>query len=689
MKPNSDDPAWYALRRTMPTWSFEANLQELIEFLPQYRIDELIVKVDVEDFFHGQPMVDWVKDYQPNLFKAKETLEKIGVVYSLNPWFTLGHCDRGRDSRKHLPGLGTMVGHDGTECQTCACPLDPVWREMMDEVWTIYAETEPHIIWVEDDIRTFNHSPVKYGCFCERHMAFFAEKLGESVSREELVKAILQPGKPHPWRKLWLDLQGEVMVETASFISSIVHRTSPNTSIGLMSSGARNHCLEGRDWNKFCEALSGGRTLYSRPPLGNYHEDSLRGLYYSPDSIKLTRHVMPDATVEQTEVENVHFTNYSNSCNFTFLKMAISFAYGSLAVTMNLFDHLGSPMEINSQVGKKLAEKKPFLIALAKEAQKEGQFRGVGLLHHPESSYHKKLEDDAVYRDLAEDGYHCMEMLESLGIPTTYSKSGVTATSGQLLRSYSDDEIRELLAGNLMIDGEAAAVLLERGFGNEIGLQKIHGERSVNCSDLGPVGAEECFNPDFGGDEKVFMTSLIPDLSGAALIYKADLKPAAQEICRLVDQDTKPICPSMYAYENGHGGRIVVLLWKLRTAYGTHFRSPRRVGLLQAAVKWLSNDTPQVLVSGDGVFPMSFRHDYSDGSGALLGFFNLSLDPWTYIEWQINTTKCVTTAEFLTTDGNWHKTDQLVVEQQCKSWKVKLTGSVGYDTPAFIRLGFE
>ena len=60
-----------------------------------------------------------------------------------------------------------------------------MWREHTRKLWTIYAQTHPHIMWVEDDIRTFNHEPVRFGCFCPRHMKLFSERVGREVSREE------------------------------------------------------------------------------------------------------------------------------------------------------------------------------------------------------------------------------------------------------------------------------------------------------------------------------------------------------------------------------------------------------------------------------------------------------------------------------------------------------------------------
>jgi len=206
--------ARYALRRTLPTWSFAQNLKELVEFLPQYGVDELIVKVDTEEFTHGQPPLPWIQAYLPRLQQIKQEMDRLGILFSINPWITVGHNDRGRDARKDLPGLQTMVGDDGTVCTNCACPLSPVWRENTRKVWQLYAETRPHIIWMEDDLRTFNHRPVEFSCFCPLHLERFAARVGQPVTRTELVQAILQPGTPHPWRQEYLDLQAAVMIET-------------------------------------------------------------------------------------------------------------------------------------------------------------------------------------------------------------------------------------------------------------------------------------------------------------------------------------------------------------------------------------------------------------------------------------------------------------------------------------------
>ncbi len=208
--------AWYALRRTLPPWCWERNLEELLRFCRDTRVDEVIVKVDTEEFSHGQVPLELLRGYLPALEAIRDALAEIGVVYSLNPWITLGHLDRGRDSRLAFPDMQMMVGHDGTECRACACPLCDVWRTHTTHLWHLYASTEPAVMWVEDDIRTFNHTPVRYGCFCPRHLQAFSDRVGRAVDREDLVEAILAPGEPHPWRAKWLELQGDVMVDVVA-----------------------------------------------------------------------------------------------------------------------------------------------------------------------------------------------------------------------------------------------------------------------------------------------------------------------------------------------------------------------------------------------------------------------------------------------------------------------------------------
>jgi hypothetical protein len=677
------DPAWYALRRTLPPWRFRDNLRELVRQLPRYRVNEVIVKVDTEEFSHGQPPLEWIRAYQPRLLEIRDTLKTIGVRYSLNPWITVGHNDRGRDATAALPGLGTVVGHDGTVCRVCACPLSEVWRDHIRKVWTIYAETRPFVIWIEDDIRTFNHRPVRYGCFCRSHLRAFSERVGRDVSREELVAALLQPGPPHPWRGLFLEMQAAIMEDTVRFLEQVVHAISPETSLGLMSSGPRIHCLEGRRWTRMAEAMAGGRPFFSRPPLGNYNEDSLRGLYYSHDSIKLTRHVLPAGTIEQTEVENWPFTGYSKSVAFTRLQMALSFAYGAHGVTLNLYDHAGTPMEAEPAIGRMLGESKAWFKALASRAQASGRYRGVRLLHHERASAVKQLPEGAEWWALREDGEEAMRGLEGHGIPTTYeSEEPAAMATGQTLRAFSEAEVESLLKRGLFLDAVAARVLIERGMGDAIGLAGA--EPPVWLDELGAFSAEEFVHRPWGGRDRTYLTLTLPDLSGRPHVSVLTPMESAAVTSWLVDPDTRRLLPGMIAFENRWGGRVVVHALDWASACGPSFFHPFRRQQLQGAFRWLARGQLPVLVNG-GVFPLGVRKDTEEGT--LLGLFNLSLDPWPEVVWTLgDIARRPAGVERLERNGRWRKTTSVLVTRKGPFLTICLPGPVTYDEPAFVML---
>ena len=664
---SSCDQAWYSLRRTLPPWSFEANLEELKTALPRYRVDELVVKVDTEEFSHGQPPLDWVRAYQEKLFRVKAVLDELGVVYSINPWITVGHIDRGRDARNQLPGLQTFVGHDGTVSKACASPLCPVWRDHIAKVWRHYAETLPDAIWFEDDIRLFNHLPVKHGCFCPLHLKRFSELIGQPVTREALVAALLQPGAPHPWRKRFLEMQAEVIRETIGFITETVRQVSPQTRFGLMSSGPRRHCSEGRRWSELAEAFGGDQPLISRPPLGNYDEASLRGLYYSKDSILLTRHCLPENTDEQTEVENVPFSRYSKSVRFTFLQMALSFACGARGTTLNLFDHCGTPMEAEPHYGRVLGERKAFFNALCERSLSPGRYRGIQLLFNETSGERKHLKTDADMPDLEDGGEAMMELLESHGFATTYEREAVVASCGEQLRAYSDAELDSFLSGALFLDGAAAKVLVERGFGEWIGLHDLADARLVDV--FGVYAAEEFYATDFGGAPGTYLTLTVPDLTGRPSYFKPELAKGVEVLSELVDVDAVRCQPALYVYENAAGGRIAVHLLELESAYGVAFRHTFRRAQLNGVLHWLGRGSPPVQAVG-GVYPLVLRKDGAHRS--FLALFNLSLDPWPEPAFRIRGNRRIESVEMLAADGTWKTADDVTIDQREDSIKLAL-----------------
>ena len=642
MKQSPDSsPAWYALRRTLPPFRFEELLAELVEHLPRYGVDEVMILEDTEELFHGHPTPATAAASVRNLHRVREALAEVGIAYSLNPWITRGHADRGRGA---LPGMQTVVRADGSQETCIACPLCPVWRDNLRQVWAMYAATRPRALWIDDDIRDVGDD---HECYCPLHLERFAKKVGHPVTRQQVVAAVFQPGAPHPWRGWWLDMRQDGTLE----VMRLLAQASAGTPLGLMSSGARHHCREGRDWAEVAAAL--GDNLHSRPTMGNYWEwGPPRGLYFSQDSVKLTRHCLPPGTVDLTELESVPFSRYSKSVAFTFAQLALSFAYGARGAAINIFDHLGSPMQAEAHYGKMLGARKAFLNALAQRAQLPGSFRGVQLLYRKDAGRLMHLTPGAGSAALAGEGYPALEAFEAAGIPTTYDESAVMFLCGQQPRTLSDEEIGVLLGKGLFVDGAAAAILCERGFAAELGL--VAAAPPTTLEQNGIISGETFSHPQFGGGPDLHMSAYLPMADYGAKLSQLQPLAHTEVVSHFFDPDMRPLLPAMTACVNARGGRVVVHAWDYASAIGPvgiSFHSPTRQRQLHGVVRWLFHNQPPLLVSGDGVWPLVLRKDCQDGS--LLACFNLSLDPWPGAQFELHLPRPPADIWILDPSGSW------------------------------------
>jgi len=344
----------YTLRRTSPLWKAEEAIEEVVLFCREKRIGEVIWKIDVEEFSHGLPELSLIDRYVPWLKLAKERLTEVEVLTSINPWVTLNHQDRGLDLSEVFPNMGWMVDYTGASAKSCACPLSSAWQEWLLEAYRRYATVEPNILWVEDDFRNFNHLPVRYGCFCPRHLEEFSERIGCGIGREDLMGRILKPGPPDPLRAQWFDFLGDVMVEVAKRLEKAIHEVSPETRLGLMTSHPWHHSVEGWKWHELLRALAGPHEPVVRPTLGNYNEVSPLGLYEQSELMRRTVFCFPRPCRIAPELENFNYTRFSKSVAFTKAQIALSALMKASEITMNLFDHMGSPMAFEPGYGRML-----------------------------------------------------------------------------------------------------------------------------------------------------------------------------------------------------------------------------------------------------------------------------------------------------------------------------------------------
>ena len=611
-------PAHYMLRRCLSPWRAEQTIAETVAYCRAHDIDEVIWKIDVEHFNHGLTPLDTIRTYLPQLNEARAALAEHGIEASVNPWVTLNHADRCRDMRHVHPTIAWMVAASGAMCKACPCPLSEAWQAWLVEAYALYASTKPHILWLEDDYRTFNHEPVDFGCYCPDHMAALSNAIGAPIDRAELVARLLRPGPPDPIRATWYELLGEAMVDTAARVAQAVHAASPSTRLGLMCSDS----LDGRWWPRALQALAGPHEPVARPSFSPYVEVRADGL--TPDRRGHQKELacLPPGTRTCPELENYPYTPYAKSARFTRLELGLAQLLGHAAITMNLFDHVGTPLSVDRRYGHMLRRAKPLLHALADRCGPGGTPRGVQVLFDPRTADHKHLRpgDDMARLLHLGDGDGWAVPLQGSGIPVIWDAAAVRCTTGQVLRALDPQLLPAMLAQGLLIDGSALHVLHHLGYGKFTGVEPSDVLESATT----PIVAEAYFDRDFDGPPESYMA--LDTLAAARCVSGIAARDGAQVVSHFMDMDRRTLCPAMVLHENELGGRVATYACDLSGGTDAYFMNWHRRRQLRDVVRWLGRGRADLTVDGDATWMVPVRRDY-DGY-TLVGIVNLETDDW-------------------------------------------------------------
>ncbi|MFC5404384.1 hypothetical protein [Cohnella soli] len=469
----------YMLRFALQPGHFEEErIHALSNFCRAAEIDDVMFFIAPLNLNHIalEEASRWIE----TIGRAQEALTAIGVTTSINPLNTLLHDSAGNV----LPAdksFRLMVDPQGNQSGTVVCPLCPEWREYITGLYAFYATMKPYALWVEDDFRFHNHNPLAWGgCFCDHHLREFAERAGmPSLHREAFVRGLLAEGQPHPYRQIWLESCRSTLVQLAQEIGDAVHRVSPETRIGLMSSVPSAHAAEGRDWHGIINAFGGSRPGIIRPHLPAYMETS--GIHYSWEfnaTSRQTAALIPENTEVYPELENVPYTAYSKSAAFQKYQLETALLLGSKGITLNIVDMIGNGIYAEERAESWLSEEKAFLNSATSLGLRIQDAKGVQVLMSERSSGFLHTSGPLAMEELYPRETFWASLLSAYGISNTYAAEtpkpgGILALSGQILRNYGEAEIRRLFAEHfVLLDGEAAHTLHDLGLGALGGIAK-------------------------------------------------------------------------------------------------------------------------------------------------------------------------------------------------------------------------
>jgi len=464
---------------------------------------------------YGYPKYDTVREAVENMKEVKKLFTDAGIKVSLQISNTLGHNVAHMNS-EDFSGLvfdGTpverMVGEYGECSYGCYCPRGEYFRNYIYETTKMYAEIDPVCVWVDDDLRIYNHAPVNRGCFCDDCISAFNKKHGTVYTRETLVHEINRGDIKI--REAYIEHNRESMNDLTAIITKAIHEISPNAHMAYQSS--RTNSFLGKDFNCIFDAMyeeSGRKPVGYRPGGGFYEDSSPRGMLSKALHLDCAIAVVPDY-VENIcpEIECLPDVFFGKSLEGTAKEISLYLAYGCNCISVASPNSGTENEDYNMRLMEWFAKYNPYWQKLV-EHNGKSKCSGVGIYLSSES-YKRPIEENEpdFAWDKIEFAYKNTKLME-VGIPVTnnFNDCNVILLYEEAAKGLLDSEIKELVKKPVICSAKTLEVLCSRGYGKYFGAyvedidclsgKEIFSEHPVNGNNVGKHWRASFFHSSTG-----------------------------------------------------------------------------------------------------------------------------------------------------------------------------------------------
>ena len=502
--------------------------------------------------------------YRSDLMAAHaEDLRKVGIIPSLQIQATLGHSDRitasaGAEGKT----WGSYVGVNGEQCQYINCPRQEGFLKYFREVSKIYAQWKPGSVWIDDDLRLYNHNPASapLGCYCKDCLAAFSKEEGHDYTREELVEAYKKDPELY---KRWQNFGERSLEQIAKIIVETFLEYSPETRFGLQHNTHLERLPVMETLYKYA-----GKRIGSRPGGGTYSDHNP---YTILDKALVTSMQIISQPGYETMISQV--TPEIESCPRTFtcktsqghrLESLLYLAAGCDSLSYFIMDpYLETPEWYGSEL----------LAPLAAEAPCYKDY-----IQHNTGALPGGLA-------LGTNGEgHTITVVSELGLPLigVPFAAASPANCGTIItqrsaETLSVEELEKLLAKGCILDGYAVMALQERGLNHLLGNIRV---------DLLKASVSEYFTDD-------------PMNTGYGTVRHSPLHTTQYRFEVPAGLDHRVLGVYRDAKKNDYG--IASMIFTTPTGgrcglvgyegFNIHYTSSDRVRMLNRIADWISGET--------------------------------------------------------------------------------------------------
>ena len=537
----------------------------------------------------GDPAFDKAAVLAARFRRMKALLAGSGVRCGILLQATMGH---GWTPDSQTP-FQKVILEDGREIYRF-CPLGEEFLAYIRGQIAALAAEGPDFFMLDDDTRLITGWN---GCYCPLHLAEMGRRARRAFTRESLAAAV--HGEPETAR-LYNELLRDSIIVLARAIRGELDRINPAIPCSFC-------CCEQdvRHAAAIARALAApGQELVIRLNNGRYLADALRDV---PSWLRRTAAqvaVLQDEALVLAEPDTCPHNRYSTSATALHMHLSMSLLEGCGGAKFWITRMVNHEPASGLAYRRVLAENDGFYRALSDLAPR---WRGVRVPLPSKPDY--TLPPLPLCLDWGSS------VFGRFGIPyanaTVKADSAVTALSADASR-LTDDELRAILSRGALLDGRAARILTDRGFGALCG---------VEADDWsGPVASFETLADGTRINSKVNAVRLRP------LSPKAEIRSRLMHRSAALSPDAEDVAPGSVFFENEAGGRVFTFAGLLPDHMGLDvfciYNETRKRQFLDALRLLLDEDF--AYYPGDA--EVLFRDGVAQDGSRLLAFLSTTLD---------------------------------------------------------------
>ncbi len=408
----------------------------------------------------GTPPVDKAGEMCARFGKFQKRLKELGMPSGVLVQASIGHGWVLSEMFPYQPYVSLDQGKE----YTIVCPYDRGFRSYIKNVFSTIAAQHPDTIMLDDDFRLM-FARDGGACGCPLHVAAFNKQAGTDFTRQQIWEAVHLPGSEGDrYNEILLKTQQEALLDCAREMRKGIDEVDPTIPGSFCCVG--NNAENGAEIAKIM--AGNGNPVVVRINNGNYTPAGAR--FFSDVFLRAAQPIAKlrdQVDVILAETDTCPQNRYSTGA-------------------MSLHTHFTGTLLEGAQGAKH------WITRLSSYEPQSGEYYRTILARY--AGFYRKIADLVprlawqglripvsakpcfdFRRDISGMSAWSSCVLERLGLPIYFSarQGGITCLEGEGDLQFTDEELLQLLSGPMFLASDTAKHLIERGFGEYLGVDVL------------------------------------------------------------------------------------------------------------------------------------------------------------------------------------------------------------------------